>query len=77
MAKDMHGLHLQSQIQPLAGGGVEKILQQGLAQVLQVHTLRRLGVEAARVGARQGQQLVRQLRCAARGVAQLLDLVNS
>ncbi|MNV15924.1 hypothetical protein D3C71_1066690 [compost metagenome] len=77
MAGDMHGLDFQPQVQPLAGGWVEKGLQQGFAQVLEVYTLGRLRVQAARIGARQCQQLVGKLRSAARGIAQLLDLVNS
>ncbi|MNW12079.1 hypothetical protein D3C71_2096770 [compost metagenome] len=77
MARHVHGLHIQPQVQAFAGGGVEKIFKQRLAQVFQVHPLRRLRIQAARIGTRQRQQLVRQLRGAARGVAQLLNLINS
>ena len=77
MASDVHRLHFQPQIQTLARGRVEEVLQQRLAQVLQIHALQRLRVHAALIGPRQGQQLVRQLRSATGGIAQLLNLLNS
>lgn len=58
----MHRLHIKPQIQALAGGGVQKVFEQRFAQVLEVHPLRRLRIQAAGIGPGQGQQLVRQLR---------------
>ena len=77
VAGDVHRLHFQPQIQTLASGSIEEVLQQRLAQVFQIHALQRLRVHAALIGPRQGQQLVRQLRSATGGIAQLLDLLNS
>ncbi|MNV85824.1 hypothetical protein D3C71_1798060 [compost metagenome] len=77
MAGHMDWLHVQPQIKSLACGCIQKGLQQRFAEVFDVHPLRRLCVQAACVRARQRQQLVRELRSAAGGVAQLLDLINS
>ena len=77
MARDVHRLHFQPQIQALARGSIEEVLQQRLAQVFQIHALQRLRVHAALIGPRQGQQLVRQLRSATGGIAQLLNLLDS
>ena len=77
MTGDPHRLHIKPQVEPLARGGIQKGFEQGFAQILQIHALGRLGIQAARVGARQRQQLVRQLRGAPGGVAQFFDFIDS
>ena len=70
-------LHLQAQVEPAVGGGVQVHAERGLAQLDQVDLLARMALAGQGVGARQGQQLVGQLRGAAGGCAQAQHLVGA
>ena len=74
MAHHVRRPDFKPQVDALGGGGVEEHLQHVLAQFPQVHALHGLPIEAAGICPRERQQLVRQLRGAARGIAQFLDL---
>ncbi len=76
MRHDAHRRHVQTQVDVLDSRSVQMLLQQGFAQILQVHGLHVLHLQHIGIRAREGQQLVHQLRSAARSRTQAIELLQ-
>ena len=69
-------LQIQSEVDILVEGGIDVLLEQAFAQILQVDRSQMAGFHGIGIGTRQRQQLVHQLRGTARGGTQAVEIVQ-